>query len=321
MNRKLTVVSTENRGVFSRREALACGYTGSQIRDRLKAGVWIAVHRGQYAAAPAVDDLLPWEEAAVRHRLATRAAMRALPGSEVVVSHESALVLHGLPVWGMDLSEVHVTRTDSLHGRLRAGVRYHAGGLTDAEVMVVDGLVTTTVSRSVIDAACRVGYESAVAVADAALHRGLVTPAELQQAVDRARGWPGSGTALAAASFADGRSESVGESRLRVLMDNHGLPVPDLQTKFTSPSGIVVRVDFLFSDAGVIVEFDGMVKYRDSAPDVVVQEKQREDRLRAAGLIVVRVIWSELGKPELVVRRIRRALKQAGLARSAARSA
>jgi len=310
MNPKLTVIASRQGGVFSRREALQSGYTGSQIRDRLKSGAWISVRRGMYAAAPRLDRLPPWEQSTVLHRLSVRGASRSLTGTAAVVSHQSALALYGLPTWGLDLAEVHLTRLDALSGRVRAGVRHHAGSLCEDDVAVVDGMATTCAARAVVDTACLSSYESAVATADAALHRELVTPTELRSALEAVRGWPGSATAAAAVAFADGRCESVGESRLRVLLDNHGLPAPELQVPFQLSPREYARVDFFFRAERVIVEFDGLVKYRDDASAVVVREKKREDLLRAGGYIVVRVVWSELDTPQIVVRRILAALAQ-----------
>jgi hypothetical protein len=170
----------------------------------------------------------------------------------------------------------------------------------------------TSVRRAVAEAACIGGFESAVVFMDAALQRRLITADDLRAAVGQVHRWPGSGTAVAAAAFADGRSESVGESRLRVLIADAGLPVPDLQTAFAIKSGeVVARVDFCFPIQRVIVEFDGRVKYVDEAPIVVLREKEREDRLRAAGYVVIRVSWPDLDDPDRVVRRIRTAFHRA----------
>ncbi len=283
---------------------MECGYTASQVRERLRDGRWISLRRGFYAESADRTGSPPWERGAADHRLAVHAAARALAGSPVVISHQSAVVLHGLPTWGLDLGRVHVTRTDRGHGRIIAGTNHHVGALPDPAVTTTDGLPTTTIARSVIETSCSTQYEAAVALCDAALQRGLVTKAELSEVLDQMVSWPGTGTALAAVAFADGRSESVGESRLRVLMDTHGLPEPELQVQF-SADDFAARVDFYFRQYGVIVEFDGLIKYRDDAVDAVVREKHREDRLRSAGVLVVRVTWDDLNHPHRLVHRIR----------------
>ena len=94
-------------------------------------------------------------------------------------------------------------------------------------------------------------------------------------------------------------------------MDNAGLPTPSLQSRFLRGDTVVARVDFYFPPQRVVVEFDGMLKYRESAAEVVLAEKAREDALREIGLIVVRVIWDELDTPKLVAHRIRQAFARA----------
>ncbi|WP_232828144.1 DUF559 domain-containing protein [Kribbella monticola] len=249
----------------------------------------------------------------LRQSIDSRSTLRRghSPGA-VVISHQSAVVLHGLPTWGMDLRRVHVTRTDRAKGRIVAGTCHHVGALPSAAVTTTEGLTSTTVARAVIEAACATQFEAAVVLCDSALQQERVTKAELDDVLSFMSGWPGTGTARAAVQFADQRSESVGESRLRVLMDTYGLPEPELQTRFSIDSGnVVARVDFFFRQHRVIVEFDGLIKYRDQAVDVVLREKRREDQLRSAGYLVVRVDWKDLDHPERLIHRIRRAFAMA----------
>ena len=317
MNPKLSTRANAHGGVVSHADVLACGYTESQLRERLKAGAWMRLRRGYYALRPEMEELPPWEIDAVVHRLHVRAAARAL-GTSVVVSHQSAAALHDVSLWAIPVSEVQVTRLDGRTGRVRAGVRFHVGRLSDSSVTMVDGVVVTTPARALVELACVTPYETAVIAVDSALRQRLTTREDLLDALDAVNWWPGSGTAKAAVLFADGRSESVGESRLRVLMDNQGLPKPALQTRFgTAADNVIARVDFYFREYGVVVEFDGMVKYRDTIRSTVLAEKVREDRLREMGLIVVRVTWDELDDPAAVGWRIRRAMELAAERRTA----
>jgi hypothetical protein len=131
------------------------------------------------------------------------------------------------------------------------------------------------------------------------------------QLLDVVEFWPGSPTARAAMGFCTGDAESVGESRLRVLIHNYGLPVPLLQFRFVDANGFVARVDFYFPGERTVVEFDGLVKYSGGSPTVLVEEKFREDRLRALGVEVVRITWADLDRPGSVVARIRQAFTRA----------
>jgi hypothetical protein len=119
----------------------------------------------------------------------------------------------------------------------------------------------------------------------------------------------GIGTAVRAVGFGDGRSESVGESRLRVLLADLGLPAPVLQAEIRDAAGVLVaRVDFLLARWGIVIEFDGAVKYAGTGAEALIAEKRREDRIRDLGYEVVRVVWADLAAPAELVGRIRRAI-------------
>ena len=77
------------------------------------------------------------------------------------------------------------------------------------------------------------------------------------------------------------------------------------------------RCDFGWPDLGVLGEFDGKKKYGEllrrpgqTAEDVLVDEKRREDRLRALGWTVVRWMWSDLYRPEVLIQQLRAALSR-----------
>jgi very-short-patch-repair endonuclease len=112
-------------------------------------------------------------------------------------------------------------------------------------------------------------------------------------------------------SLVDGRSESVGETRLRVLLRVAGIRVEPQVTIRDIAGESVARVDFLVEGTRVVVEFDGKVKYSDGGADALFAEKRREDRLRRMGYVVVRVTWSDLDYPERIVAWIRQALAAA----------
>jgi hypothetical protein len=97
------------------------------------------------------------------------------------------------------------------------------------------------------------------------------------------------------------------------------IPLPSLQSEFRDASGaLIARVDFDW-DGKVVGEFDGLVKYTkhrrpgETASDVVIREKRREDRLRDEGVTVVRWVWDDFKHPEALRARIRRALARAGV--------
>jgi very-short-patch-repair endonuclease len=305
MNRRLEVIAAQRGGWFTRPDALAAGYSDSELRQRVRTGQWVRMSFNSYVdpCAWPVDEP-PWDRAIRLHRLSVRMARERL--GAVVVSHQSAAIFHRLPVWGTDLAKAHFTRLGTGLSRVGRGVRVHRGAIAIDEIVKLDGLHLTRCERAVVETACTTSHEVGVVLADAALRMRLTTRERLAAVVRRHRHWRGIPAATAATRFADGRSGSVGESRLRVLMANHGLPTPELQVEIRDEAGgLIGRVDFLLAGR-LVVEFDGALKYGDGAD--VVAEKWREDRLRERGYGVIRISWSDLDNPHGTAARIRRAL-------------
>jgi len=113
--------------------------------------------------------------------------------------------------------------------------------------------------------------------------------------------------------LADGRSESVGESRTRLILRSFDLGIPTPQVEIRDDNGILVgRVDVLYEQRRTIVEFDGLVKYGGAnGRQALIAEKRREDRLRDLGYEVVRVTWAELDRPVILRHRLLSVLARA----------
>lgn len=291
--------------VVLRHRLRAEGFPDHEVLRMLNTGGLTPVRRGAYVIGG-----LP-AEAELRHALRVQAAVDHL-ADEAIVSHVSSAVLHGLPVWGIRLDTVQVTRARRTGGRCGTQVHVYAAPLDPAEIVIAAGVEVTSVARTVVDLARTAGFEQAVSVADAALHAELVSVAELDVALARAMGWPGIPQARRALEFTDGRSASVGESRSRVAIARAGLPVPVLQWQVIGRSGWVADVDFGWPQLRTVGEFDGAIKYGrllepgQSAADVVFAEKVREDAIRDQDLGVVRWIWSDLADFSTTAERLRR---------------
>lgn len=305
VNPELKAVAVQQGGVFSRGQALDAGYTVDQINRRLQSKRWQRIRRGQYAEAVDLSGQTPWDRALFEYRRRIHAAVNAMRPGSWAVSHHSSVVMHELPVWGASLDDVHLTRLGTVRCGPIAGVRHHRSPVAAADLVEVGKLVLTAPPRALVEYAKSVPFEAAVISVDAALHRGLVDSEQLGRALDATMSWAGAPSARAAFRFADGRSESVGESRCRVMLHQLGLPVPQLQVDFEDADGLVGRVDFYFPEFATAIEFDGDVKYADGDRGVLVREKWREDRLRALGLRVIRVGWSDLTHPHRLAVKLR----------------
>ena len=294
----------DSTGPLRRVDALAHGFSDGELARMVRRGELRRLQRGSY---------LPPGSGLSGHRavvVATVAELRR-PG---VVSHSSAAVLHGLPLWGTSPRRVHLTRNPPAAGSGSSRLHLHVARLPEEQLAVVDGVLTTGATRTVVDLARTLPFESAVVAADAALARGLTSAGPLTNCLETMGSVPGSRRAARVLAFADGDSESVGESRSRVLLHRLGLPVPTLQFRVRRLDGSLVgRCDFAWEDLRTLGEFDGRVKYRANAPsgrsaaDVVFTEKVREDGMRDLGWQVARWTWADLSTPAVVGDRLTRA--------------
>lgn len=286
---------------------------GVRAREVVSAQGAARIHRIRHGAyvAEVADD------AVGRHRQLIDGTWPLL-GDAAVLSHASAAILHGLPVWDEMLDRVAITRPEGGHGR-REGQRYvRYADLADFETVAMDQLRLTSLERTAVDVARMVRYDRAVAVLDAALHQGA-DPGLLDEIVQRARKCRGAGVARRALVFADGRSESVAESISRVRMSRARITAPELQVNIFDEYGTwVARSDFGWLALGVVGEFDGRIKYQGTAEEVaraVMKEKAREARIRELGWVVVRWDWADLADLDGFRRRIESAFAQANPSR------
>ncbi|MDQ4117348.1 MAG: hypothetical protein M3235_10370, partial [Actinomycetota bacterium] len=123
------------------------------------------------------------------------------------MSHLSAAALHGLPLWGVPLRTVHVTRDARSGGRRTRLLHVHPAPIGPDEVVTVRGLRVTSPARTVVDIARTARFESAVVIADAALKAALCTRQDLEAAVARAGRRCGGPASRRVVAFANGLAD------------------------------------------------------------------------------------------------------------------
>ncbi|HEX4685663.1 MAG TPA: type IV toxin-antitoxin system AbiEi family antitoxin domain-containing protein [Nocardioides sp.] len=299
-------------GVFLRRDALADGYDDKTLTRLVRSGVLHRIRRGAYIDAGVWSRL----DAVGRHRVTARAVLRTAHRS-AVLTHVSALVEHGAPVWNVDLDEVHVTRTDGRAGRREAGVVHHRGVLCEEDVLLCHGLRVSPPARAVIELSTVAGVESVLVSANWLLNHGATTREALATAAKALECWPSSLRTDLAVRLMDGRCAWPGEARTSYLIWRQHLPKPVPQYEVHDEQGRLVAVlDFAFPELGVFLEFDGAIKYdrlrRDgeTLEDVIRREKRREELVcMLTGWVCIRINWEDLARPEATARRIRRVLE------------
>jgi hypothetical protein len=226
--------------------------------------------------------------------------------SRVVVSHWSAAAIHGLPSLATWPREVHIVGPRGTGAKNQAGIVKHALDLVDEDVVEIDGMLVTSVARTVVDLAVTESFMAAVAVADRALHVDrfgahpqLASRDELRQAWERARPMRAHRRSLRAVEFAEERADSVLESVSRVTMLIIGCPKPQLQQPQFDSMGRIGDTDFGWLEYNAVGEADGDEKYLNpamrrgrSAERVVIDEKERENRIRAIPRSIARWRWA-----------------------------
>lgn len=303
------------------------GVTRHAVDALVRADVLVRVRRGAFVLAEAFAAAqTDWDRAA----LVVRAVGQGLawaPGGAHALSHESALMVQGLRHHGAD-GLVHLVRTDGRAGRRDRTVFVHSPVDPD-QVIDVDGLRVVRPALAALQVAAHHGVEAGVVCLDAVLEaaeladlqqtagrhgpRRAEVAAELQAGVDTGFGVM-SARVRAAVDVADGRSQSVGESRARLLVQHLGLG-PCTPQFAVDLGGRTVFADLKLAGHDVLLEFDGKGKY--AAPGALLAEKLREDALRELGYEVVRLSWADLERPWLVRQKILAAIARATARRAA----
>lgn len=140
---------------------------------------------------------------------------------------------------------------------------------------------------------------------DAGLARKLLDWPQLDAAAASLRGQVGADAARLMVRLADGRRESPAESELAYVCHCLGYQL-EPQVQLRGASGAGYRVDNVIVGSAVILEYDGRGKYTDQS--AILQEKAREDDLRAAGWDFVRAGAQCLRHPSRLDSLIRAAL-------------
>jgi hypothetical protein len=248
------------------------------------------------------EDVYMHVDRPVSHALRARAAAAmVVPGA--VVSGRSAAVL-----WGVDLAghedDVELTVPPTWHPRRVPGVRVRRVPLRPEHVQRRLGVLVTTAAVTAVHLAGSLPQDDAVVAVDQLIAIGV---AELESirvlaAADRGRG---SARARIVCGMADGLAQSPQETRLRLLVGRSTLPKPVAQFTVRHDGRFVARVDFAWPDRKVALEYDGLWH---AEPGQFAKDRQRLNKLRAAGWQVIHVTAADLHDPQRLLALIAEAL-------------
>jgi very-short-patch-repair endonuclease len=258
-------------GVVSAAQLREAGIGKDAIRRRVHAGRLHRIHRGVYA---------------VGHRRLTyegRCAAAVLAcGRRAAVSHHSAAVL-----WRMlHPSHLPIAVTVATAGGrpTRPGIELHSSeGLDRSTVTRRQGIPVTRPARTVRDLK-RTGPRSLyLRVMRRAIDLRLIEPP---------------------VTAADELTRSELERAFLALCRRHRLPPPEINAR-AGP----FEVDFLWRDAGLVVETDGFAFHSDR--DAFEADRARDAHLQALGFRVLRFTYRQVvEEPAEVARAVRRVMGQ-----------
>ena len=296
---RVTAFAAGQGRVFRPGQLEAIGVDPSIVRTMVGRQWWIRMRHGVYADAEAwaASEGDPTD----RHLLQCAAAIVSLP-LETYAFGRTAAAVHGLPAPRNQLTALHLVRgiaTDqrALLGRVTSteglpDVRIKTHDLSGDSVLTVGGIPTVSRDLAGISAAATYSPDWALSVLDGAAWK---RPESIERLAAIADDWPrlrGIGVVRSMLPLVRSGAQTPLESISRLRLVKAGLPEPMLQYPLYDREGLVGYADMGWPELGVIGECDGLMKYQSG--EVLIQEKRREDRIRALGFIVVRWTWDDI---------------------------
>jgi very-short-patch-repair endonuclease len=280
-------------GVFARWQAMDLGFTKNMIDKRIETKQWRRVVGRSVLTA--LTTRLSEEGRAWAIYLAC--------GRGAVLSGPSALRRHGVDAPLGD--KIWVTVPPERHLRID-GVRTIREVLLEAEVVELEGMRVTTLSRSVIDTLRVLPERFGRDIADRALLRGWITAEQLAASVEAFTGRRGNIALRLYDERARSGARSEAERRLHHILEDAGITgwVADFKI-YDAGGNLQAVLDLAFEREKLAVEIDGFAFHSD--PERFQHDRTRQNWLLVADdWRVLRFTWDDLvGRAEYVARTIK----------------
>jgi very-short-patch-repair endonuclease/predicted kinase len=300
---RLLPVLAHQHWLIAHDDVLRLGGTPDQITRRLDTGTWVRVDHGVYRPAQAPSS---W------HATVLAPILSARPSAQVVASDLTAAALHGIPGYGRGRPELSTPRQYNLR---RDGMRIRTStDLDRCGIVVLDGIPTTELARTILDLGRSVGDRRVLRAAEWARRERRLTWSDLIATLARhARRGRGGVRRLRRVILANSHRNEVTDSDFELLLLGllleHGLPEPVLHHRIDDAGRFVAEVDLAFPGFKIAIEADGPAHLD---PDVRERDLARQNDLVLLGWTILRFTWERLTtRPDLVVGVVRAALARA----------
>jgi hypothetical protein len=305
MDPRVLGLMAANHGLITYTQARRLGLDDRDIASLVRRGSWTRIRRGVFAGTDHWESL----DAFRGQPLMRVRAAHLVVAKQHWFSHESAALIHGMPLADPRHTRVHVTRPRVLGDRDKAGIVHHKAVFRSDQATVVDGLPTLGLARTACDLARGSGLTAGLAACDHVLRRGVEID-DLWAVRRQMTSWRGAKTVQRSIELADPGAENFAESAMRELVLELGIGTP--ATQF----GLRAEGRTVFCDVRVgrhVFEMDGKVKFipvaeggvaNDDPVEVAWAAKQRQDFITGFKLGVSRVTYRDLGpgRAQAVVR-------------------
>jgi len=271
-------------GVITRAQLRSLGRSEQVIDRMLAQGALAPLYRGVHIVrgAPVTPEARLWAAALF---------------TSGVLGYATAAHLWGFVENAPD--RIHVIVPRAARVRAPAGIRvHHTGAGVACERR--DGLPVTSRVTTLLDPLGALRPDQARRLTDRALQRGWLQPADLLRRVEREPRRPGNGLLRRLAAECGDGAAAESERVLHRVLRRHGITGWRANHRVVLGGGQLAVVDLAFVAERVAVEVDGWAYHVD--PDRFQGDRSRQNRLTAAGWIVVRFTWADLvEKPDEVV--------------------
>lgn len=277
-------LAEQQSGTISRSQALALGASQSGIHRRLAAGRWIRRGQGVYVIAGVPQSWLRdiW------------CAYLAV-GPTAVVSHETALRLHGIGC--VPPRPLTFTIPHGGHTYIPRTFVHQIDDLRPDRVSTVAGLRTSSAPRAVVEVAATLGPKQLGRVLDEVRHLKLASFAQVGACLGEVMR-PGKPGVVKLARILDERGDgyvppaSELERALFAALTAGGLPEPRRQVRLPGRGAIEGLVDAAYLDVRLIIEADGR-RWHTRLADFR-RDRQRDVEAARSGWQTLRFTYAEI---------------------------
>lgn len=238
---------------FTTGQAQHVGLDGRALGRLLRVGLIRRIVRGVLVANQVPDSI----------QLRCQAVALVTP-CNAVVTDTTAGWLHGAEMVLAPNAHLHTVRVACFHRTpgCRSRASFCDSGertMPHSDVTEIGGLLVTTRLRSALDMGRLLPRDRALAALDAMLRIGGFEVDDLCAGAERFKGFRGVRQLRSLAPVADGRSQSPGESALRLhWLDALDLPRPRPQVPVPGPAGQVYYLDLGVEELRFAAEYDGL---------------------------------------------------------------